>query len=353
MKYLIINPGSTSTKLALFDEDQVELQHTLQHDSKELHTYSTIAEQLPMRKRVIEQWVKRNQLCFDAIVARGGLLQPLHSGVYEINQRMVDELKERPSGQHASNLGCMIAYEMAAHYQVNAYTVDPVVVDELMDKARISGINGIERKSVFHALNQKAIARLHAKRVGKAYEDLCLIVAHLGGGVSVGAHRFGEVVDVNNALDGEGPFSSERSGGIPLFSILDLVEKIGIEAVRQKIVGHGGFVSYFGTSSVQEVLRIVDEHEEMRPIVDAYCYQIAKEIAGLSVALEGHVDGVLVTGGVAYNARIVAAIEQSVRHIGKVYVYPGEDEMWALAVQTKDALQKRTIKRYGGEHEQV
>ncbi|MGL5978114.1 MAG: butyrate kinase [Erysipelotrichaceae bacterium] len=354
MKYLIINPGSTSTKLALFDEETCIKQTTLQHSPEALARFGTLMDQLKMRMEALQTWIQVEGITYDVVVGRGGLLGPLPSGVYQINQKMVDELRYHPSGQHASNMGCIIAFELATQQGIHAFTVDPVVVDEMMPIARYSGIAQVARRSIFHALNHKAIAGLHCEQQGCRYEHVNLIVAHMGGGVSVGAHAKGKVIDVINALDGEGAFSPERSGGIPLRNLLQLLEDYGSKTIHRMIAGQGGFVSYCGTNDVKAVLERAKSDEKTQEIVSAFCYQVAKDIATMSIPLKGQVDGIILTGGIAYSSAIIEEIKSYLPHLGPVYVIPGEDEMWALAKQTRLALHKKLpIKHYGGEHGKV
>lgn len=348
MIILVINPGSTSTKIAFYEFDQELASTSINHSEEELVKFESIPDQLDMRKEAILQWVQQTGYKFDIVVGRGGLLKPLKSGVYEINDKMVDELTNFPSGQHASNLGAIIAYSLANENGCKSYTVDPVVVDELNPISRVSGLAGVERKSIFHALNQKAMAREYCIKNNVTYTNVNLIVAHLGGGVSVGLHNKGRVIDVNNALEGEGPFSSERTGGLPLYQVLDLLEYKSVKEIKQLIAGKGGVVSYLGTNQMWKVVGNVPVDENAKLIVDAYCYQIAKEIAGLSVAVFGEIDGIILTGGAAHNAYITDQILDYVKHIGNVTVMPGEDELWALARQTVLSLDEGTVQEYGG-----
>lgn len=270
----------------------------------------------------------------DAIIGRGGLLKPIEGGTYEINEAMLEDLKSGFRGEHASNLGGILAYDIAKDLNIRSFIVDPVVVDELQDVARISGLKGIERVSIFHALNQKAVARKHAKSLGKKYEELNLIVAHLGGGVSVGAHEKGKVIDVPNALNGEGPFSPERAGGLPVGQLIELCfsGKYTKEEIKKMIVGNGGIVSYLGTNDAREVSkRIKEGDKEAELIYYAMAYQVSKEIGACAAVLKGNVDGILITGGIAYDEEFTSWIEERVKFIAPVTIYPGEDELAALA----------------------
>ena len=336
-KVLVINPGSTSTKIAVFENEESILEETLRHSVKELSKYDKVIDQYEFRLNIILDTLKKNNIdinSFSAVVGRGGLLKPIEGGAYIVNQKMIEDLKAAERGEHASNLGGILAYKIAEKVGVNAYIVDPVVVDELNDVARISGLKDITRESKFHALNQKAVARRHARSKGKKYEDMNLIVAHLGGGISVGAHCKGRVIDVPNALDGEGPFSPERSGGLPVGDLVKLCYsgKYTHEEIKKKLVGKGGLVSYLNTNNAKEVSeKIKDGDEYAKLVYYAMAYQVAKEIGACSVVLKGDVDGILITGGIAYDEMFTNWIKEMVSFISDVYVYPGEDELKALA----------------------
>lgn len=337
-KILTINPGSTSTKIAVYDNDQEVFEKTLRHSSDEIGQFETIADQFNFRKDVIEGELKAADIKLeelDCVVGRGGLLKPIKGGTYSVSDDMIEDLRVGVSGQHASNLGGIIAREFSKELGIPAYIVDPVVVDELSDVARISGLADIERRSIFHALNQKAIARRYADEVGKKYDELNLIVGHMGGGISVGAHEKGSVIDVANALDGEGPFSPERSGGIPVGSLVQMCYsgEYSLADMKKKITGRGGLVSYLDTSDARDVEAMIEKRDKKAELVyDAMAYQIAKEIGSCSVVLEGKVDAILLTGGIAYSKMFSKKIIDKVSFIADVKVYPGEDEMAALAL---------------------
>jgi len=267
-------------------------------------------------------------------VGRGGLLKPIEGGTYQVNDRMLEDLRAGLLGEHASNLGGILAFEISKAIGKKSFIVDPVVVDEMQDLARISGLKGIERKSIFHALNQKAVARKYAKSIDRKYEELNLIVAHLGGGVSVGSHEKGRVVDVPNALDGEGPFSPERAGSLPVGDIVNICfsGKYTKEEVKKMLKGNGGIVSYLNTNDAREVEERIDKgDEDARLIYYAMAYQVAKEIGASAAVLKGKVDGIIITGGIAYDKKFTSWIEERVSFIAPVIVYPGEDELTALA----------------------
>ncbi|GAA0123679.1 MAG: butyrate kinase [Clostridium argentinense] len=336
-KLLIINPGSTSTKIGVYEDENPILVETLRHSSEEIGRFNSIYDQFNFRKEVILNVLKQKNFDvnkLDAVVGRGGLLKPIEGGTYTINQNMLEDLKVGVQGQHASNLGGIIANEIAKGLNIPAYIVDPVVVDEMTDIARISGMPEIERRSIFHALNQKAVARRYAKEKNVKYENLNLIVAHMGGGISVGAHENGKVVDVNNALDGEGPFSPERTGGLPVSDLVSLCfsRKYTLEEMKKKITGQGGFVAYLDTNDAKEVEeRALAGDEKCKLIFEAMGYQIAKEIGKCAAVLKGKVDAIILTGGIAYSKSMVNYIKDKVEFISEVVVYPGEDELLALA----------------------
>lgn len=336
-RLLIINPGSTSTKIAIFDNEKPVLEQTLRHSNEELAPYATIFEQYEFRKNVILDTLNSNGININklnAVVGRGGLLKPMGGGTYEVNSKMIEDLKYKPMGQHASNLGAIIANEIAAQLGIPAFIVDPVVVDEMDEIARISGMPEIERLSLFHALNQKAVGRRAAAELNSKYEDLNLIIAHMGGGISVGAHRKGRVVDVHNALDGEGPFSPERSGGLPIGSLIKLCYSgnYTIDEIKKKITGKGGLVAYLGTNDGREVVKMIETGDKKAELVyKAMAYQVAKEIGACAAVLEGKVDAICLTGGLAYDKHLTGWIKERVEFIGEVKIYPGEDEMVALA----------------------
>lgn len=334
---LVINPGSTSTKVAVFRDKEPVFTETLRHSTEELSKYKSIIDQFEFRTQAILNMLKEKGISLseiDAIVGRGGLLKPIESGTYIVNEKMIEDLKKAERGEHASNLGGIIAYTLAKEHNIPAYIVDPVVVDELEDIARITGMPEIEKSSIFHVLNQKAIARRLAADLNKKYEEVNLIIAHLGGGISIGAHKHGRVVDVNDALNGEGPFSPERAGGLP---VLDLVKlcysgKYTYQEMKKKLIGQGGIVAHLGTNDVREVYKKIEEGDKKAELVlEAMAYQTAKEIGAMAVVLKGHVDAIGITGGIAYNEDFVKRISERVKFIAPVYVYPGEDEMLALA----------------------
>ncbi len=335
---LAVNPGSTSTKFALYDGGEQLYDKTLRHSSSELEGFSNMISQLPFRYRVIMDALRQEGTdlsMVSAVVGRGGLVNPIESGIYEVNDLMKQHLNMAVNGEHASNLGALLADMIVSSMPgAKAYIVDPVVVDELEPLARLSGHPLISRKSIFHALNQKAVARIYASSMGRVYEDMNLVVAHMGGGISVGAHCQGRVIDVNNALNGDGPYSPERSGGLPASQLADICFSGNYTSaeVKAMLAGKGGLVAYLGTNSHQEANRRADEGDELaRLIIDGCSYQTAKEIGAMSVVLRGEVDAIILTGGLAYDTGHVERITGMVKSIAPVFVYPGEDELKALA----------------------
>lgn len=334
---LIINPGSTSTKIAVFENDKPVHSESLRHRSEDLEEFGGIIQQLDYRRNLVLEalqnaGIKVEEL--DAVVGRGGLLRPLQGGTYIINDRMTADLRAEKKGSHASNLGGLIASSIANEYGKSSYIVDPVSVDEMEPLARVSGIPEIPRESFFHALNQKAIARRAANDMGKKYEEINLVAAHLGGGISVGAHSKGRVIDVNNAIPGEGPFSPERSGGVPAGRLVEMCYSgdYSKEEIQKKLMGKGGLVAYLGTNDALTVEKMIEQgNQDAGLIYQAMGYQVAKEIGACSAVLKGNVDAVIITGGLAHSKMLVSWIEERVKYIAPVLVYPGEDEMEALA----------------------
>ncbi len=341
---LAINPGSTSTKIAVYSGDETLVELTLRHSAEELARFNSPIEQYEWRKELILNSLAENNFdinTLSAVIGRGGLLRPIESGVYEVNQAMIDELTHTKS-QHASNLGAIIANEIAAECGVKAYIADPVVVDELDEITKITGIKQIRRRSIFHALNQKAMARKYADDIGRPYEELNLIVAHLGGGISVGAHCKGRVIDCNNALDGEGPIAPERAGTIPAGDIIDLCYsgEYTHKQARALLVGGGGLVALTGTNSVIEIIQRADNGDKTAAdSLKAMCYGVAKHIGQMAIALHGEVDAIILTGGIAHSKHITDSISDYCRFIAPIEVYAGENELQALAINAMRVLQ--------------
>lgn len=334
---LAINPGSTSTKIALFSGDICQFEEIIDHQVSDLAKYPKIMDQLPARCQLLMKILRKRDVTLetlDGVVGRGGLLHPLESGTYGVNERMKVDLIAEVSGSHASNLGAFMAAEVAEPLGIPALIVDPVVVDELQPVARFSGNQRFERRSIFHALNQKAVGRQVAKEIGREYQELNLIIAHLGGGISIGAHFQGRVVDVNNALDGEGPFSPERSGSLPMADFLTYILSHGNQErseLLKEVVGRGGLVSYLDTNDLRQVEELIKQGNSLaESVFDALVYQVAKYIGEQAIVLKGQVDGIILTGGLAFSQRFTNALSQYINWLGPVYIQPGEDEMKAL-----------------------
>lgn len=336
-RILVINPGSTSTKIGVFDNDISILEKTLRHDTDVINSFENIIDQYEFRKNAILETLDQegfNISKLSAVCGRGGLLRPIEGGTYNVNDAMLKDLREGYAGQHASNLGGIIAYEIATALNIPSYIVDPVVVDEMEPIARISGLSLVERVSIFHALNQKAVARRVAKDLGKKYEELNLIITHMGGGITVGAHKKGRVIDVNNGLHGEGPFSPERAGTVPVGDLVSLCYsgQYYREEIMKKLVGQGGLVGYLGTNDAVKVEKMIENGDENAKLVySAMAYQVAKEIGSASAVLNGKVDAIIITGGLAYGKGFVKEISDRISWIADVIVQPGEDELQALA----------------------
>ncbi len=335
-RVLTINPGSTSTKFAIYDDDESIFIHTIRHSKTDLSGFPTPAAQKDYRKQCILevlQQVGMDLQSLDAVAGRGGLLKPMESGVYLVNEAMLNDLQSPAASIHASALGAIIAHEIAAEQNINAYVVDPVVVDEMDRNAKLTGLPGVERTSIFHALNQKAIARKLSANIGKPYENCRLIIAHLGGGITIGAHRYGRVIDVNDALAGEGAFTPERSGSIPALPLIKMCfsGEYTEQEMIDKVVKNGGIQGYLGTNDIRKVEKMMNNGDEFAALVlDSMAYQVSKEIGAMCAVLEGRVDAIILTGGLANSIRFTGAIKQRVDRLAQVYVFPGEDEMQAL-----------------------
>lgn len=347
---LAINPGSTSTKIAVYQDNDPLFVKTLRHSADDLSQFQKVTDQFEFRKSIIIKALEEEGFdisTIDAVVGRGGLLKPIVSGVYIVNDDMKRDLTNSPVGEHASNLGGLIAANIADNIKgATAYIADPVVVDELDDVARIAGHPLFSRISIFHALNQKAIARTYAASVGKEYEDLNLIVAHMGGGISVGAHRRGRVVDVNNALDGEGPFAPERSGTLPAGQLVNICfsGKYTKDQVKNMLKGGGGMMAHLGYTEVHIAMKKAAEGDyHASSILDAMAYGIGKEIGQMATVLHGRVDAILLTGGIAYSQIVTDYIKEMVAFIAPVAVYPGEDEMKSLALNGLLAMTGKVV----------
>jgi butyrate kinase len=336
LRVLAINPGSTSTKIAVYDNEELLFEQVVRYSNEELAPFASVIGQYEFRKNGILQMLQERDVAIeslDAVVGRGGLLRPIAGGTYAVNDVMLEALRLAERGEHASNLGGVIAKEIADQLNIPSYIVDPVVVDELTDIARVSGLPGYDRLSTFHALNQKAVARRISKELGKSYETANLIIAHMGGGITVGVHQGGQVIDVNDGLYGEGPFSPERTGGLPTGHMLDLCfsGRYTLNEVKKIIAGKGGLVAYLGTNDGREVGKMIEAGDGKAKLVyEAMAYQIAKEIAGDAAVLYGKVDAIVLTGGLAYDKMLIELIADRVQFIADVKIVPGEHEMIAL-----------------------
>ena len=345
-KILAINPGSTSTKLAVYLNEQAESVKNIKHTDEELAQFRgrPILDQLQFRSDAIEielQASGHHLFEFAAVVGRGGLLPPLASGTYKVNEAMLEALREHHRGEHASNLGAFLAQDIAERAKISAFVVDPVSVDEWDPRARISGSALLERSCLCHALNTKAVAKRFAREHGMPYEVLKLIVVHLGSGVSVSAHRDGRMMDNNTGEDG--PFAADRSGSLPVQQLIKLCfsGKFTEKEIDRAVFGDGGFYSYLGTKDLKEVERCIDMGDaQASAVFDAMVYRIAKEIGSMAAVLHGRVDAILFTGGMAHSERLIAQLSDYVKFIAPVHTYPGEDELQALVEGALRVLRK-------------
>lgn len=335
---LVVNPGSTTTKISIFHGEEEEFTEAITHKIEELSRFNKASDQDLYRMEIIISYLRARKTPLDqinAVIGRGGLLRPIEGGTYAVNEQMVADLKKGIMGDHPSNCGGLIAYAISKALGCQAFIVDPVVVDEMEAIAKISGMPLIQRKSIFHALNQKAVARDTAKQLGKSYCEVNLIVTHLGGGITVGAHRRGRVVDVNNGLDGDGPFSPERSGSVPVGDIVKAAFSgaYTLPEMKKLIKGLGGMVAYLGTHDLRVVEERINKGDEYAALIyKAMAYQISKEIGASAAVLEGQVDAIALTGGIAKSEKFIGLIRKRVEFIAPIYVFPGEQEMRALAL---------------------
>lgn len=344
-RILVLNPGSTSTKIAVFDNENCILKKNIQHPHEEIQRYGSVSGQVEYRRKALLDTLRDNGFNisdFTAIVSRGGLLKPLAGGVYLVGQEMYNDLETNKYGEHASNLGGVIAYQLALEHGLAAYTVDPVSVDEFEDEARYSGLEGLTRVSQSHALNMKAVARKVAEDTGRTYNEINLVVAHLGSGISVAPHRRGRMIDVNNAFN-EGPFSLERSGTLPALGLVGLCYsgKFSQSEMLSLLTKRAGLYSYLGTKDFKEIeMKVAQGDQKARLAVEAMCYQIAKEIGAMAAVLEGQVDRIVLTGGMSFSSLVTVAVSRRVSFIAPVVVVPGEQEMEALAMGALRVLKK-------------
>ncbi len=348
MQILAINPGSTSTKIAVYEDEKPILLRTIRHSAEELKKFEDVIFEFPFRKQLVMDELNRNDipLQFDAVIGRGGLVKPIAGGTYEINQTMLDDTHSGIAmHNHACNLGCLIAYDIAKEIPgCRSFIADPGVVDELNDYARISGSPLMNRICIWHALNQRAIAKRFAREIGRHYNDMNLIICHLGGGISVAAHDHGRAVDANNALDGEGPFSPERAGSLPAADLIRLCfsGKYTEAQLLKRVAGQAGITAHLGSNDMRVIeKRIAEGDEHAKLIVDAMIYHVAKNIVAEGAVLCGNIDAILLTGGLARSEYIITNLRRRIDFLAPVYCYPGEDEMEALAMNALDVLRGR------------
>jgi len=331
---LAVNVGSTSTKVAFYRDAERLVQETITYGAAELAGFKDLREQLPLREAGLRAFIEKNGIdmkTVDLVISRGGLGRPAPAGAYAIDEAMCEDLMEGRYGKHPSALGPSMAMGLARQYGIPAVVIDPPSTDEFQPLARVSGLPEIERKSAFHALNQKAAARRAAAKLGKRYEDVNLVVAHLGGGITIGAHSRGRVIDCTHGLT-EGPFSPERAGALPTQDLLDLAGRMGPKDLSKKLVGQGGLAAYLGTTDavkVEAAVKAGDAKAEL--IYRAMAYQVAKDIGAMAAVLAGDVDAVVLTGGLAHSGMLTGWVEKQVQFIAPVCIFPGEDEMEAMA----------------------
>lgn len=357
-RILCINPGSTSTKVAVFEGAEELFSEDIRHAKDELAAFARVMDQMEYRRAAVAQAVAERlgqNIRFDAVAGRGGLLKPLPGGVYAVTPPMLDDLSRAAYGEHPCNLGAGLALDFATEHRCPAFVVDPPVTDEMQEQARITGLPRIRRRSVFHALSQRAAARRAASQLGLRYQESKFVVAHLGGGVSVGAHCRGRVVDVTNGVDGEGPMSAERAGALPCFALLDLIRQgEDPQALRKEILTRGGLFAHTGTNDLRAIEARMDAGDEAAALAfQAQAYSVSKYIGGMAATLfeadDSPIAAVVLTGGMAKSARLVAEITRRVRWIAPVVALPEVEEMRALALGAELALQGETsVQQYGG-----
>lgn len=333
---LAINPGSTSTKIAIFKDEELVFKQNIYHNDQEIATFEKIWDQYAYRKKEIIEFIRDKNFSMkqlSCVVGRGGLFRPVISGTYRINESTLNDAREAVQGDHASNLGCILAYGIAWDYNIPSYIVDPPSVDEMESVARISGHVKIKRRSLVHALNIKAMARSAAIELKRPLSELNLIIAHLGGGISITPIKQGRMIDTNNALSG-GPFSAERSGNLPMMDILEYIfeNKLTLKDAKKIVMGNGGMYSYIGTKSMIEAAERYEKGDKRAQlIIQAMAYQISKEIGAMATTLHGKIDAIVLTGGAAFCTILVNLIKDRISFLGKIILLPGEDEMIALA----------------------
>lgn len=357
LKILVINPGSTSTKIAIFDGENPLFEEEIQHNIEDLKKFRKIKDQYEWRKEIILNTLKEKNIDIKeikAVVGRGGLMKPVESGTYRITEEMIRDLNDESlwGREHASNLGCMIAYQIGKEFKIPSFTVDPVTVDEMEPVAKISGMPEIERKSLVHALNIRAVARIVCEKLNKRMDEVNFVIAHLGGGISVCAYKNGKMVDVNNALLGMGPFSPQRCGSLPIGDLVEICYsgKYTKEELIRKLSKEGGLVAYLGTDKIPEIVERIEKKNDKKAelVLNAMIYQIAKEIGAMATVLEGKLDGIIITGGIANCDYVIERLKKRISFLGPVWVYPKQNEMKALALGALHVLSgKEKEKVYG------
>lgn len=341
-RILVINPGSTTTKIAIYEDDKQVWMAGEHFKPSQLAKYTRIVEQLPMRREFIENALRKDNqpFDFDAVIGRGGLLHPTQGGVYEVDEHILHDMRYAEM-EHASNLGALLAHDIARECGCSAFIADPVVVDEMIPEARVTGIPCIERRSIFHALNSRAVSRRWAKEMGRSYEDVNVIVVHIGGGISVSAHRKGRIIDVNNALNGDGPFSPERAGTVPAGQLAELCfsGKYTLKEVLKMLSGRGGLIALLGDNNVKNIVERAKRGDEPhKRVIDAMLYNVAKYTGSMFVAMRGQVDAIIVTGGIAFSDYCMDILRPQIDYLAPVVLMPGEDEMGALALNALGTL---------------
>ncbi|SHH66751.1 butyrate kinase [Sporobacter termitidis DSM 10068] len=352
-RILVINPGSTSTKIAVYENDDPVVEQSVQHRPEEFKGCASTLEQRDIRYGHVMRMLEAHGIppeSLDAVVGRGGIIRPIESGTYHINEKMKQDLIDNSATVHASALGGLLAADLGERYGIPSYVVDPVVVDEMEQLAKLSGVPGIERRSIFHALNAKSVVRKVARELGVKYEDGRFVVAHMGGGITVGAHRYGRVIDVNDGISGEGPFSPERCGTVPLGPVIDMCYsgKFTREEMTAFLSKSGGMLAYLGTNDMRLAEKYIRNGDDYAALVmDSMAYQVSKEIGAMVAVLEGRLNAIILTGGLAYSHRFTASIKQRVDQIAPVITYPGENELAALAEGALRVLRgEENVKEY-------
>ena len=354
MKLLVINPGSTSTKISVFEDEKNLFTESVFHDAPELLMYNTTDQQLPMRKSVVLSSLSAHSLCIsdiDVFIGRGGCAYSQKEGVMEIDERLYQDTKDDKGGSdHPAKLGVMMAYEFGCEYNKPMYTINPTNVDEFEDIARITGLKGIYRRAQSHVLNQKGIARLHARKIGKRYEDCSFIVAHIDGGITVAAHKDGKMIDGTEGAGGDGPFTPTRLGSIPLMETARYLETHTPQELEAMCSRSGGFVSHFGTSDSDKVHKMKEEGDEHASLVwDAMIYQICKSIGAMAIVLSGRIDAILLTGGLVRFSDITDGIKERCGWIAPVFVYPGEVEQEEMCFEVLKVIRgEKKASKYTG-----